>query len=103
MTQIDKVVEFIHNEYVVVSESDREIQFNYDNLRGSTKYTFDKNTLKVSRIDEGELSSQQYLSVEVHTSIYSILDDTIKPIKAQEVFERRKDQDILDLLKEYGG
>lgn len=98
---VEKVVDLIKKTWVVTDETANRIYFKYKERRGVPRFYFNKNTLEVVRIDTSRVSSKDAISVEVHTAIYSLLDEEVKPVTAQEVFNNRHDKYIENLVLRY--
>lgn len=94
----------IEEKWYITGETSNRIYFKYSLDRGTPKFYFNKLTMDVVRDDKLKDSSRAEMStVEVRTTIYSLLDDAITPVDAQELFNKRNEPYYKDLLSKYGG
>ena len=101
--KLEQVQQLIEDKWIVTNETSNRIYFKYENMRGTPKFYFNKNSLQVIRMDASKEFSKEAISVEVKTTIYNVIDENIKPMNAQDVFSNRNTEEVKELLTKYGG
>ncbi|PHE64422.1 hypothetical protein COF68_06185 [Bacillus toyonensis] len=104
MTNVtDQVRQTIEDNWELTNETANVIYFKYSSKRGMPKFTYAKDTQKVTLAEKVKDSQKEAISVEVKTTIYSLFKEGVEKIDAQTVFVERHTDEMKEIVKEYGG
>ncbi|PES65398.1 hypothetical protein CN507_17800 [Bacillus cereus] len=99
----EEVRKLIEKKYHITEENRNSIYFGYSKQRGYPSFRYEKRTRNVVRMDRVDHSRNSMIAVEVKTTIYSLMEEGISPVDAQEIFLHRHTEVMKSLLNQYGG